>query len=106
MSHREFLLLSATEPDRLGLLAELTKFIAVKDCNVEDSRLVVLGGYAGLMMLVSGEPAALRRVLDELDQLREQTGIRLAPRRVATRRPEAPSAPQMVIHARAIDHAG
>jgi glycine cleavage system transcriptional repressor len=106
MSNREFLLLSATEPDRLGLVAELTGFLAERGCNVEDSRLVVLGGYAGLMLLVSGEPAALRSVLDGLDQLRERHGIRAAPRRVATRRPEMPAVPQMVVHARAIDHAG
>jgi glycine cleavage system transcriptional repressor len=106
MPERELLLLSATEPDRLGLVAELTGFIAERGCNVEDSRLVVLGGYAGLMLLVSGEPAALRSVLDGLDHLRERHGIRAAPRLVATRRPEAPAAPQMVVHARAIDHAG
>jgi glycine cleavage system transcriptional repressor len=106
MPERELLLLSATEPDRLGLVAELTGFIAERGCNVEDSRLVVLGGYAGLMLLVSGEPAALRSVLDGLDQLRERHGIRAAPRLVATRRPEVPAAPQMVVHARAIDHAG
>ncbi len=106
MSQREFLLLSATEPDRLGLVAELTKFIAEKGCNVEDSRLVILGGYAGLMVLVSGERAALDSLLDGLDQLRERHGIRMAPRRVATRRPESAPAPQMVVHARAIDHAG
>jgi glycine cleavage system regulatory protein len=73
---------------------------------VEDSRLIVLGGYAGLMVLVSGEAAALRSVLDGLDQLRERSGIRMASRRVATRRPEASSAPEVVVHARAIDHAG
>jgi glycine cleavage system regulatory protein len=106
MSHREFLLLSATEPDRLGLVAEVTRFIAERACNVEDSRLVVLGGYAGLMVLVSGEAAALRSVLDGLDELRERHGIRMAPRRVATRRPDAGSAPEVVVHARAIDHAG
>lgn len=106
MSQREFLLLSATEPDRLGLVAELTKFIAEKGCNVEDSRLVILGGYAGLMVLVSGEPAALGSLLGGLEQLRERHGIRIAPRRVATRRPESPPAPQVVVHARALDQAG
>jgi glycine cleavage system transcriptional repressor len=106
MSHREFLLLSATEPDRLGLVAEVTRFIAERGCNVEDSRLIVLGGYAGLMVLVSGEAAALRSVLDGLDQLRERHGIRMAPRRVASRRPDVSSAPEVVVHARAIDHAG
>lgn len=106
MPQRELLLLSATEPDRLGLVADLTGFIAELGCNVEDSRVVVLGGYAGLMVLVSGEPAQLESLLDGLDRLRARHGIRAAPRRVATRRAEVPVAPQMVVHATAIDHAG
>jgi glycine cleavage system transcriptional repressor len=106
MPEREFLLLSATEPDRLGLVAELTRFIAERGCNVEDSRIVVLGGYAGLMALVSGDPASLQGVLDGLDELRERHGIRLAPRRVAGRRSVQPAAPEMVVHAHAIDHPG
>src|SRR5689334_18083112 len=106
MSAREFLLLSATEPDRLGLVAEVTRFIADRGCNVEDSRVVVLGGYAGVMVLVSGEPTALQGLLDGLDELREGHGIRLAPRRVAARRSAQPAEPEMVVHAQAIDHPG
>jgi glycine cleavage system transcriptional repressor len=106
MSEREFLLLSATEPDRLGLVAELTRFIAEKGCNVEDSRVVVLGGYAGVMLLVSGDAAALKDLLEGLEGLRERHGVRLAPRRVAARRSAQPAAPEMVVHARAIDHPG
>jgi len=106
MPRREFLLLSATEPDRLGLVADLTGFIAGLGCNVEDSRVVVLGGYAGLMVLVSGAPVQLQSLMDGLDQLRARHGIRAAPRRVAARPVEAPAAPEMVVHARAIDRAG
>jgi glycine cleavage system transcriptional repressor len=106
VSERELLLLSATEPDRLGLVAEMTGFIAEKGCNVEDSRIVVLGGYAGLMALVSGEAAALQALLDGLGELRERHGIRMAPRRVAARRAEHSAAPEMVVHAQAIDHPG
>ncbi|MGH7527287.1 MAG: glycine cleavage system protein R [Gemmatimonadales bacterium] len=106
MAQREFLLLSATEPDRLGLVAELTGFIAERGCNIEDTRLVVLGGYAGLMVLLSGEPDKLQSVLDGLEELRARSGIRAAPRRVATRRPEAPALPQLLVHASALDHEG
>jgi glycine cleavage system transcriptional repressor len=106
MAQRELLLLSATEPDRLGLVADLTGFIADLGCNVEDSRVVVLGGYAGLMVLVSGEPAQLQAVVSGLDRLQDQHGIRATPLRVATRRADVPSAPEVVVHARAIDHAG
>jgi glycine cleavage system transcriptional repressor len=106
MPQRELLLLSATEPDRLGLVADLTGFIAGLGCNVEDSRVAVLGGYAGLMVLVSGLPDQLQAVRDGLDQLRDRHGIRATPRLVVTRRPEVPAAPEMVVHARALDHAG
>lgn len=106
MAEREFLLLAATEPDRLGLMAELTGFIAKRGCNVESTRLVVLGGYAGVMVLLSGEPDDLQSVLNGLEELRARSGIRAAPRRVATRRPEAPAPSQMVFHASAVDHEG
>jgi glycine cleavage system regulatory protein len=100
-------LLSATEPDRSGLVAELTGFIAECGCNVEDSRIVVLGGYAGLMVLLSGEPAELQAVLDGLEQLRARTGIRAVPRRVASRRAvEGAPPPRMEVEATAIDHEG
>ena len=107
MSAREFLLLSATEPDRSGLVAELTGFIADCGCNVEDSRIVVLGGYAGIMVLLSGEPAELQAVLAGLDGFRERTAIRAVPRRVRARRTqEAAEAPRILVQASAIDHEG
>jgi glycine cleavage system transcriptional repressor len=107
MPQREFLLLSATEADRSGLVADLTGYIADRGCNVEDSRIAVLGGYAGLMVLLSGEPAELRAVLDDLEQLREQSGIRAVPRRVAVRRTAADLEPSHhVVEASAIDHEG
>jgi glycine cleavage system transcriptional repressor len=107
MGAPEFLLLSATEPDRSGLVAELTGFIAECGCNVEDSRIVVLGGYAGIMVLISGEPAELQAVLDGLERLRAGTGIRALPNRVAGRRVNAGgAAPRVVVRATALDHEG
>ena len=107
MSGREFLLLSATEADRSGLVADLTGFIAERGCNVEDSRIAVLGGYAGLMVLLSGEPAELKAVLDDLEQLRERSGIRAVPRRVAVRRTASELEPSHhLVEASAIDHEG
>jgi glycine cleavage system transcriptional repressor len=107
MPAREFLLLSATEPDRSGLVAELTGFIAQCGCNVEDSRIVVLGGYAGIMVLLSGEPTELEAVLDGLDRFRERSGIRAVPRRVRARRTaQSGEAPRILVQASAIDHEG
>lgn len=107
MGAPEFLLLSATEPDRSGLVAELTGFIADRGCNVEDSRIVVLGGYAGIMVLISGEPAELQAVLDGLEELRATTGIRALSNRVAGRKVTAGAgAPRVLVRATALDHEG
>lgn len=107
MPAREYLLLSATEPDRSGLVAELTGFIAECGCNVDDSRVAVLGGHAGLMMLVSGDPAELQEVLAGLDRLRERTGIRAVPRHVAARHAQTGrDASRVEVQASAIDHEG
>ena len=107
MADREFLVLSATEPDRRGLVAELTGFIAECGCNVEDSRLVVLGGYAGIMVLLSGMPDELEAVTDGLEALQARTGIRAAPRRVRSRQVQpAVPASRLEVRASAIDHEG
>lgn len=107
MATPEFLILSTTEPDRAGLLAEVTGYIAERGCNVEDSRLVVLGGYAGLMLLLSGDPEEVQAVIDGLGGLREASGIRAVARRVAAREPQtARAASRMAVRARAIDHEG
>jgi glycine cleavage system transcriptional repressor len=107
MAAREFLILSATEPDRTGLIAELTGFIAERGCNVEDSRVVVLGGHAGLLFLISGEPAEIAAVVEGREALRERTGIRVAARRVPAAAAEpAEGGVRYTVEASALDHEG
>jgi glycine cleavage system transcriptional repressor len=109
MPPREFLILSATERDRPGLVAELSGFIAQHGCNVEDSRVVVLGGYAGLMFLVSGSSAQVEALQGQLGALERTTGFRVVARRIAQRAPEpsmAPAPAMYVVVASAMDHEG
>ena len=70
-----FLVLSALGADRPGLVADLTRFLAERGANVEESRMVTLGGEFGVMVLISGEPAALERVRGELGVLEASTGL-------------------------------
>ncbi|HEX6533645.1 MAG TPA: ACT domain-containing protein [Gemmatimonadaceae bacterium] len=109
MSAREHLILSATERDRPGLVAELSGFIAKHGCNVEDSRVVVLGGYAGLMFLISGSTEAILAVEGGLPALERETGLRAVARRLVTgggAPAERPAANTYVVTASAIDHEG
>jgi glycine cleavage system transcriptional repressor len=109
MATREFLILTATEKDRPGLVAELSGFIAQHGCNVEDSRVVVLGGYAGLMFLISGNATQIAAVENGLDALERSTGLRAVARRIAGEQaPSAGDRPQasFTVTASAIDHEG
>ena len=109
MATREFLILAATEKDRPGLIAELSGFIAERGCNVEDSRVVVLGGYAGLMFLISGDATQIAAAANGLDALERSTGLRAVARHITEE--QAPSAgdrlpASFTVTASAIDHEG
>ncbi len=57
-----FLVLSALGPDRPGLVAEITEYLTKRGANVEDSRMAVLGGEFGVLVLVSGAPEEVAAV--------------------------------------------
>ena len=82
MAEREFLIISAIGPDRPGLIAEITGFIAERGCNLEESRAVVLAGQFGFMFLVSGAPPYIAAVLRELDAIEMRAGLNAVARRI------------------------
>ena len=102
-----FLVLSALGPDRPGLVAEVTEYLTERGANVEDSRMAVLGGEFGVLILVSGEPGEIGAIERDRARLAEKTGLELLLRR--TQSPEehrrAVSVPCLVT-AEAIDHEG
>ncbi|MEO5728717.1 MAG: ACT domain-containing protein [Byssovorax sp.] len=102
-----FLVLSGLGPDRPGLVAEVTEFLTERGANVEDSRMAVLGGEFGILVLVSGTPGELEAIERDRAGLAEKTGLELLLRR--TKSPEdhrrAVSVPCLVT-AEALDHEG
>lgn len=102
-----FLVLSALGPDRPGLVAEITEYLTERGANVEDSRMAVLGGEFGVLILVSGAPAEIDAIERDKAALVEKTGLEILLRR--TKSPEdhrrAASVPYLVT-AEALDHEG
>ena len=102
-----FLVLSALGPDRPGLVAEITEYLTARGANVEDSRMAVLGGEFGVLVLVSGTADQLATIGREKAELAGKTGLELLLR--ATKSPEdhrrAASIPCLVT-AEALDHEG
>lgn len=67
----KFFVISALGKDRPGIVNDLSKAILDSGCNVEDSRMTVLGGEFALIMMVSGHWSAitrLERVLPPLEK--------------------------------------
>ncbi len=109
MATRERLILSATEQDRPGLVAELSGFIAERGCNIDDSRVIVLGGFAGLMFLISGSPLEIAAIESSLASLERTNGLRVTVRRLRDRVvpvAEIQATPTWVVTASAMDHEG
>jgi glycine cleavage system transcriptional repressor len=80
MSSERHLVLSALGPDRPGLVAEVTSYVTERGGNIEDSRMVVLGGEFGVMMLASGTPDEIARIARETAQLRATSGLEVTTR--------------------------
>jgi glycine cleavage system transcriptional repressor len=81
-----YLVLTAIGPDRPGLVAEVTHYLTERGANVEDSRMAVLGGDFGILVLVSGPAARIAKIEDDHGALSDKTGLSVMLRR--TKSPE------------------
>lgn len=108
MSETEaFLVLSCLGPDRPGLVAEVTEYVITHGGNIEDSRMAVLGGEFGVLLLVSGAPERIAALEQSTAEIEQRTGMSVLARR--TKSPEehrrAATIP-CVVTAEALDHEG
>jgi len=56
------LVLTAIGDDRTGIVAELTQLVSECNCNIIDSRIAILGNEFSIIMLLSGDMAAISRI--------------------------------------------
>jgi glycine cleavage system transcriptional repressor len=75
MSTEHFLVLSALGPDRPGIVAEVTEYLAERGGNVEDSHMAVLGAEFGILLLVSGTADEIAAIQRDAGTLAQQTGL-------------------------------
>jgi glycine cleavage system regulatory protein len=74
---RTFLTMVALGADQPGLVRLVSRYIATRSGNVEDSRMVALGGVVGLMLLVSAEPSGAERILADAEELEREASMRI-----------------------------
>jgi glycine cleavage system transcriptional repressor len=104
---RQYLVVSAVGQDRPGIVDRISSFILDHDCNIEDSRMAILGGEFALIVLVAGEPDRISRLQAEAGEFGQQSGLTLFTK--ATTAPGARAAKgarRFSVHAVGLDHEG
>jgi glycine cleavage system transcriptional repressor len=76
-SSRSFLILAALGADQPGLAATVTRYVAERGGNVEDSRMVALGGVFGIMLLISATAAEAEQITRDAAALEREVGMRV-----------------------------
>jgi glycine cleavage system transcriptional repressor len=82
-----YAVLMASGPDRPGLVENISKYILQCGCNIEDSRMAILGGEFAMLILVTGEEAAVGKLLKGAKKAGQRAGLA-----VQARQTKAPSA--------------
>ncbi len=92
----ECLAITASGEDRVGLVEKLTSQITSSGCNIEQSRMGVLGGQFALIMRVTGSREALTALEGRLGPLGEELGLAIIHKWTRERERHAPVVPYLV----------
>ena len=100
-----FLVLSALGQDRPGLINELSHTLLDCGCNIEDSRMTVLGGEFSIILLLSGQWNNITKVEQTIATLQKELHLVITTRKTETRDQQPNLLPYMV-EVVSIDHPG
>ncbi len=84
-TQKTYLVISALGEDHPGIVNNLSKAIAEHGCNIEDSRMTVLGGEFAAMLLVEGKWNTLAKIENSLPELETQLGMTIIAKRTGER---------------------
>ncbi|MBV5308057.1 glycine cleavage system protein R [Chromatium okenii] len=82
---KTYLVISALGEDRPGIVNQLSKTVLEHGCNIEDSRMTVLGGEFAAMLLVEGKWNTLAKIENALPELERQLGMIIISKRTSER---------------------
>ncbi len=69
---KKYFVISALGKDRPGIVNQLSRAILESGCNLEDSRMTVLGGEFALILMVSGHWGAITRLERQVPVLEQK----------------------------------
>ena len=84
-TQKTYLVISALGEDRPGIVSQLSKVLLDSGCNIEDSRMTVLGGEFAVMLLVEGKWNTLAKVENSLPELGRALDMTIISKRTGPR---------------------
>lgn len=102
---KKYLAISAIGRDQPGLIDRLSQQIFESGCNLEDSRMSVLGGEFALVLLISGNWNHIAKLEELLPQMRDEMALLLSWKPTEARQTGTDLLPYMV-EVIAMDHPG
>lgn len=72
---RGYAVLTAIGKDKPGLVAAVSRYILQCGCNIEDSRMAILGGEFAMLILVDGELEAVTKLVRNAGSEAEKVGL-------------------------------
>ena len=85
MSRNHHLVIAALGVDKTGIIDQLSRCILHSGCNINDSRMAVLGGDFALLLQVSGNWNNIAKLEDQLPGLEERLGLTITAHRTGER---------------------
>jgi len=99
------IVISALGEDRPGIVEALSQAILNNDCNIEDSRMSVMGGVFAVILLVSGQDTSLDALQQALPAIADKEQLTLTTREAGERSETGSYLPYQV-QIVAMDHPG
>ncbi len=104
---RQYLVLSAIGPDRPGIVDAISKLILDHGCNLEDSRMAILGGEFATIVLAAGETAQIAKLRGDATAFGEKNGLIITTQPTSAPGARGPkSARRYALRAVGLDHEG
>ena len=102
---KKFLVITALGKDQPGIVNQLSRTILEAGCNVEDSRMTVLGGEFALILLVSGLWNAVAKLEGQLKAVEKKLELTLVAKATEARAIKDNAVPY-VVDVVCMDHPG
>jgi len=100
----EYLVISALGHDRVGLVDALAAKVTKANCNIEESKMAVLGGEFAVIMLISGPAGQIDVFKGQVAALSDELGLHLELR--ATQAPRGGTGRPYLIESVSLDTPG